>query len=624
MVQFMRSVGTQTEDYSDLHRWSVAEPEQFWSAVAAYTGIKFEREATTILRQTGAMSTACWFQDATLNFAANMLAEPDDSIAVIYRDERGRRSELTRAELVTQVAALAAGMRLAGVGAGDRVVAALPNCPETVCVMLAAASIGAVFSSCSPDFGERAILDRFSQIEPCLLFVCDGYQYAGKEFDCGSKNQQIAAALPTLKQMVVVPFLGASPDVTNLQHASLYKDFIIPGSEPEYASLPFNHPLFILYSSGTTGQPKCIVHGAGGTLLQHKKELMLHTDLHEKDRIFFYTTCGWMMWNWLLSSLSVKATVVLYDGSPFHPGSEALPELVIAEGINIFGVSPRYLTAFENSVNEMACELPDVRTVLSTGAPLALASYDFVQSTFGKHIQLSSISGGTDIVSCFALGNPLLPVRRGELQCRGLGMAVEVYNEAGESVINQPGELVCTRPFPSMPVGFWGDAGAAYEAAYFSRFPGVWAHGDLAELNDHGGLRIYGRSDAVLNPGGVRIGTTEVCEPAMSFVAVEDCIAISQSIDSDSRIVLFVVLRPGVELDESLQQKLRKQIRADASPRHVPAKILQVPEIPRTQSGKAVELAVRSVVHNEPVNNLAAIANPEALDFFRNRPELLD
>ncbi len=629
--RFMRGivgrVGERFDGYPEFYRWSIEKPEVFWAEVARYTDIRFEQPATTILDQPGDMQTARWFEGATLNFAANLLGDADESSALIFCDERGRRCVLSRVELASRVAALAAGMRQAGIRPGDRVAAMLPNCPEAVTAMLAAASIGAVFSSCSPDFGEIAVMDRFGQIEPRLLFVCDGYSYAGKRIDCRAKAANIASAIPSLEKVIVVPFLDTRPDIQQIEQACMVADFCIAGSEPHYESLPFDHPLYILYSSGTTGRPKCIVHSAGGTLLQHKKELMLHTDLHRGDVIFFFTTCGWMMWNWLVSALSVRATVVLYDGSPFYPDKRVLLRMATEEGVTVFGTSPSYLTALEKSGEKVADDesinaLSTVRTMLSTGAPLSPESYNFVHAVLGTDIQLCSISGGTDLISCFALGNPLLPVYCGELQCRGLGMAVDIFNDQGESLTGQVGELVCTRPFPSMPLGFWGDAGNAYTEAYFERFPGVWAHGDLAELTIHGGLKIYGRSDAVLNPGGVRIGTAEVCDPAMSLAAIEDCIAVSQRQGDDSRIILFVVVRDGLELDTALEQQIRDTVRINSSPRHVPEKILAVPEIPRTLSGKPVEMAVRSIIHGETVINMDAIANPDALEYFRNRPEL--
>ena len=425
-------------DYAELYDWSIAEPAEFWGSVAKYTRIQFDQSASSILSQSGDMQTARWFEGATLNFAGNLLTGDGPDTALIFRDERGRRRVLSRADLVTKVADLAAGMRRAGLQPGDRVAAMLPNCPEAVMAMLAAASIGAVFSSCSPDFGVQAVTDRFGQITPRLLFVCDGYSYAGKQIDCLSKAASIAAAIPTIEHLIIVPFLDAESDAGKIEGTCLFDDFGVPDSEPDYKSLPFNHPLYIVFSSGTTGKPKCIVHGAGGTLLQHKKELMLHTDIRPGEAIFYFTTCGWMMWNWLVSALAVKASLVLYDGSPFYPDSNVLLHLVVEEEVAVFGTSPRYLTALQKNIDKGAQKISSaeslsaLRTLLSTGAPLAPESYDYIQVAFARHIQICSISGGTDLISCFALGNPLLPVYRGELQCRGLGMAVDIFNENGE------------------------------------------------------------------------------------------------------------------------------------------------------------------------------------------------
>jgi acetoacetyl-CoA synthetase len=626
MAEFTAGVetaaGRALTDYAELYSWSIDKPADFWLELARYTKIEFTQLATSIFKQSGDIRTARWFEGASLNFAANLLVDPDASTAIIFRDERGNRRLLSRAQLALKVAELAAGMRAAGIRPGDRVAAMLPNCPEAVIAMLAAASVGAVFSSCSPDFGAQAVTDRFGQIAPRLLFVCDGYSYAGKRIDSLAMVAVVEAEIRSLERIIVVPFLDAEPDLGQLEGACLFDDFAIADSQPEYASLPFDHPLYIVFSSGTTGKPKCIVHGAGGTLLQHKKELMLHTDLHADEVIFYFTTCGWMMWNWLVSALSVKAAVVLYDGSPFYPDSNALLSMAAEEDVSVFGTSPKYLTELQKGQYEAvdtSAALPSVRTLLSTGAPLAAETYDYIQASFGRHIQISSISGGTDLISCFALGNPLLPVYRGELQCRGLGMAVEIFNPSGESVTEEVGDLVCTRPFPSMPLGFWNDKDGAYTAAYFQRFPGVWAHGDFAELTVHGGLKIHGRSDAVLNPGGVRIGTAEVCAPAMTLDDVLDAIAVGHRQAADERIILFVVLRDGVILDNDLRQAIKVRIREHSSPRHVPAEIIQVPDIPRTMSGKPVELAVRAVIHNEPVPNRDVLANPESLEYFRDR-----
>ncbi|MDP7041180.1 MAG: acetoacetate--CoA ligase, partial [Gammaproteobacteria bacterium] len=625
LAKFGMASPVKTDDYDVLYRWSVESPEEFWTHVANFTELRFSKPADRILADGHLMPGARWFEGAELNFAENILRGKGDAAAIIFCDERGRRTEYSRAELRQMSAELAAGLRSLGAEPGDRVAAVLPNCPEAVCVALASASVGAVFTSCSPDFGEQAILERFGQTKPKVLFVCDGYSYGGNSIDCLDRLLALGERIDSVVETVVVPFLDETPGIANRAAVKLFADRLEAGAQPGYRQLPFNHPLYILYSSGTTGKPKCIVHGAGGTLLQHMKEQVLHTDLSDGDTIFYFTTCGWMMWNWLLSALGTGATIVLYDGSPMFPDHLSLWRMAAEESVNIFGTSPKFLTEIEKSgvrIND-AGNLDALRTILSTGAPLPGAGYDFVHRVFGSRVQLSSISGGTDIISCFALGNPLLPVHRGELQCMGLGMAVDVFDEEGRSVTGQMGELVCTRPFPSMPIGFWNDAdGSAYRGAYFERFPGVWAHGDLAEQTANNGLLIYGRADAVLNPGGVRIGTAEVCGPAQALDEVVDSIAIAQRWQGDVRIVLFVVLAEGIALDDELVKRIRNIIRSSSSPRHVPACVLSVPEIPRTLSGKPVELAVRAVVHGDPVRNMQAIANPEALEHFRDRPEL--
>jgi acetoacetyl-CoA synthetase len=501
----------------------------------------------------------------------------------------------------------------------------MPNVPEAVVAMLATSSIGAVWSSCSPDFGIRGVLDRFGQIAPKVLFTADGYRYGGKTLDSLERVAGLLGQLPSVTRVVVVPNLAAQPDLSRLPGAVHYAAFGSGAAPLRFERLPFDHPLYILYSSGTTGVPKCIVHGAGGTLLQHLKEHQLHADLRPGERLFFFTTCGWMMWNWLASCLASAATIVLYDGSPFHPDEGVLWRLAEAEQIAVFGTSPKYLAALEKSGYRPRerVQLQRLRSILATGSPLAHEQFDFVSEAIGPDLPLASISGGTDIVSCFALGNPTLPVYRGELQCRGLGMQVQVFDDDGHPVRGQRGELVCTTPFPSMPVGFWNDPdGSRYRAAYFERFPNAWCHGDYAILTEHDGLMILGRSDAVLNPGGVRIGTAEIYRQVEKLEEVLESLAIGQDWDNDVRVVLFVRLRPGIVLDAALEARIRDVIRSNTTPRHVPAKIVAVPDIPRTISGKIVELAVREVVHGRPVRNQDALANPEALEHFRKRPEL--
>jgi acetoacetyl-CoA synthetase len=518
-------------------------------------------------------------------------------------------------------------LRAKGVVAGDRVGGYLPNMPEAVIAMLATASIGAIWSSCSPDFGVQGVLDRFGQIEPKVLFSADGYYYNGQTHDSLTKLKDIVHQLPSLEQVVVVSYVSSEPEVSGITRASVLADIVrphVPG-EIDFAQLPFNHPLYIMYSSGTTGVPKCIVHGAGGTLIQHLKEHLLHVDLKRDDRFFYFTTCGWMMWNWLVSGLASGATLMLYDGSPFHPDGNVLFDYAAAESIAVFGTSAKYIDAVNKAglVPAETHDLTCMRTILSTGSPLVPESFDFVYEKVKRDVCLSSISGGTDIISCFALGNPILPVWRGELQCRGLAMRVEVYDDDGKPITGRKGELVCTTPFPSMPVGFWNDPdGAKYRAAYFERFPGVWCHGDYVELTEHDGMIIYGRSDAVLNPGGVRIGTAEIYRQVEQLPEVVESLVIGQQWQGDVRVVLFVRLRDGLILDEGLATRIKQQIRRNATPRHVPAKIIQVGDIPRTRSGKIVELAVRNVVHGEPVRNREALANPEALELFKNLPEL--
>jgi acetoacetyl-CoA synthetase len=623
-MAFAARRGAPAADYDALYRWSVVEPAAFWEALFDFADVIADRGAT-VLEDGARMPGARWFPGTTLNFAENLLRGPDAEAALVFRNERGQRRELSWRGLRAEVARIAAGLRDAGVGPGDRVAGFLPNLPEAVVAMLATASLGATWTSCSPDFGIQGVLDRFGQVAPKVLFSADGYFYAGKTIDSLAPIAGVLAKLAAVQRVVVVPYVADASDLAGLPQAVRYADFGTGGAPLSFARLPFDHPLYVLYSSGTTGVPKCIVHGAGGTLLQHLKEHLLHTDVKPGDRLFYFTTCGWMMWNWLASGLAAGATLVLYDGSPFHPGPEALWAMASEEGVTIFGTSPKYLAALDKAGYRPKDRHPLVvlRTLLSTGSPLAPEQFDFVADAIGPDIQVASISGGTDIVSCFALGNPLLPVWRGELQCRGLAMNVEVWDEAGRPLTGERGELVCTAPFPSMPVGFWNDPdGRKYRAAYFERFPGVWHHGDYAILTARGGLVILGRSDAVLNPGGVRIGTAEIYRQVEHLPEVIDSVVVGQEWRNDVRVVLFVRLREGLVLDDALRERIRRQVRANTTPRHVPAVILQVPEVPRTISGKVVELAVRETIHGRPVKNTDALANPAALEHFRNRPEL--
>ncbi|MCU1719702.1 acetoacetate--CoA ligase [Pseudomonas sp. 5P_5.1_Bac1] len=617
-------------DYHDLHRWSIEQRPAFWQALAERFGVRWQQPPTQVLEEGPRMPDARWFPGATLNFAEHLLRRRDNATALVSVREDGQRVTLTYAALAAEVAGLQRAFKAIGIGVGDRVAACMPNTWQTVVAMLACTSLGAIWSSSSPEFGTQGIVERFGQIEPKLLLVCAGYQYAGKSLSQVDKINEVLAALPALEQLLVVPYsqddicLDAfhTPARTGLWH-----DFYQPGGEPEFVALPFDHPLYILYSSGTTGVPKCIVHSAGGVLLQHLKEHGLHNDLREDDCLFYYTTCGWMMWNWLVSGLALGATLVLYDGSPFHPGPERLLDLIDAEGISVFGTSAKYLAALEHAGlhPRHSHRLERLRLLLSTGSPLSPHSYDYVFRDIKDDICLVSMSGGTDIVSCFVLGNPTLPVRRGVIQCKGLGMAVEVWNDQGRPVLDEKGELVCIRHFPAIPLGFWNDPdGERFKAAYFSQFDGVWCQGDYAEEFSNGSLAIHGRSDAVLNPGGVRIGTAEIYRQVEKVEQVVDSIAIGQQWQHDVRVVLFVRLADGVQLDDALQTRIRKMIRDNTSARHVPAVIVQVADIPRTISGKIVELAVRNVVHGLPVKNTDALANPQALEHFRDRIELRD
>ncbi|HXF67578.1 MAG TPA: acetoacetate--CoA ligase [Burkholderiales bacterium] len=635
LAAFMRHVRARWDasagDYGELHRWSIAQPEQFWQSVWSFCGVIAERRGETVLVDGDKMPGARWFPEARLNFAENLLRRRDRGTAIVFWGEDRVKSRLTYAELYHEVSRLALALQEAGVKPGDRVAGYLPNLPGAVIAMLAAASLGATWSSCSPDFGVQGVLDRFGQIEPRVLFAADGYFYNGKAIDVVPRLKEIATHLASVERIVVVPYTKGDPDLRGIRNAVSVHEFMAPhrAREIAFARLPFDHPLYILYSSGTTGVPKCIVHGAGGTLLQHLKEHQLHVDLKPGERLFYFTTCGWMMWNWLVSALASRATLLLYDGSPLLEGGRILFDYADAERMTVFGTSAKYL----DSVAKLGLRprathrLDSLKAVLSTGSPLAPESFDYVYRDVKRDLHLASISGGTDIISCFVLGDPTGPVWRGEIQCRGLGMKVEVYDEDGRSVRGRKGELVCTAPFPSMPVGFWNDPGGAkYRAAYFERFPGVWWHGDYAEITAHDGIVIYGRSDATLNPGGVRIGTAEIYRQVESLDEVVESLVIGQDWPpekpADTRIVLFVRLREGLTLDEALVEKIKRRIRENTTPRHVPERIVQVPDIPRTRSGKIVELAVRDVVHGRPVKNLEALANPEALAYYKDRPEL--
>ena len=630
-----RRWGVALPDYEALHAWSVAQPEQFWTSVWEGDGVGggvIGTRGERVLVDGHRMPGAKWFPDARLNFAQNLLRSRDARDAIVFWGEERVKNRMSHGELYRAVAHFAAALKEQGVVAGDRVAAYMPNLPETVVAMLAAASLGAIFTSASPDFGVQGVLDRFGQTEPKVLVACDGYYYGGNTVDVLGKLGEIVGQLPSVKRVVVVPYVHREHDLSHVPHARLYADFVAPFhfvDDIEFAQLPFDHPLYIMYSSGTTGVPKCIVHCAGGALLQHLKEHKLHGDVKPGDRVFYFTTCGWMMWNWLVSALAAEATLLLYDGSPFAGDNRILFDYADAEHMTHFGTSAKFLDAaakFGLKPRETH-RLDTVRAMMSTGSPLVPEGFDYVYRDIKADLQLSSISGGTDIISCFVLGSPVLPVWRGEIQCRGLGMAVDVWDDDGKPVRGEKGELVCSKPFPVMPIGFWNDAdGSKYHAAYFDRFDNVWCHGDFCEITAHGGLVIYGRSDATLNPGGVRIGTAEIYRQVEKLHEVVESLVIGQDWPpqnpSDVRVVLFVKLREGLALDDELVRRIRQTIRDNTTPRHVPAKVLQVADIPRTKSGKIVELAVRNVVHGRAVKNQEALANPEALAHFRDRAEL--
>ena len=613
--------------FDDLHAWSVDEKETFWRAIWDFGGVVAESQGEVVLTDGDKMPGARWFPDARLSFAENLLRRRDDAIAMVFRGEDRVKAEMSYGALYDLVSRIAQGLEASGIREGDRVAGYLPNMPEAVAVMLATNAIGAIWSSCSPDFGVNGVLDRFGQIEPKVLFTADGYFYNGKQLDSLGRVAEALADLPTVERQIVIPYTTDAPDLDVLPNAVTLDDFIAPHAARDipFRQLPFDHPLYILYSSGTTGAPKCIVHGQGGVLLQHLKEHRLHADVQPGDRLFYFTTLGWMMWNWLVSGLASEATLLHYDGSPFHPDGNVLFDFAQDAGMTHFGTSAKYIDAVKKAGLQPAKthDLGAVRAMFSTGSPLVAESFDFVYRDIKEDICLSSISGGTDIVSCFVLGNPTGPVWRGEIQAKGLGMDVHVYDDQAKSVVGEKGELVCATPFPCMPVQFWNDPdGARYRAAYFERFPGIWCHGDYAEITENGGMIIYGRSDAVLNPGGVRIGTAEIYRQVEQMDEVEEGLAIGQDWDDDVRVVLFVRLREGGVLDDELTDRIKTRIRQNCTPRHVPARVVQVSDIPRTKSGKIVELAVRDVVHGRPVKNVEALANPEALDLFREREEL--
>ncbi len=630
LYDFARKAGFSGENYEEIWQWSVTEIGEFWSKVWDYCGVIGEKGSVS-LENADKMVGANFFPEARLNWAENLLRRRDDGVAIIFLDEAGRERQFSFRELAQQVSLLQQALRKAGVVAGDRVAGYMPNIPETLIGALATASLGAIWSSASPDFGVQGVVDRFGQIEPKILLTVDAYFYGGKTVDCLSKLAEILPRLPSVGKTIVFPFVAEKPNLSAIPSAELWGDFVAPfaAANLTFERVKFSHPLFIMFSSGTTGIPKCIVHGHGGTLLQHMKEHRLQCDIRENDRVFYFTTCGWMMWNWQISALASGATLLLYDGSPFYPSPYVLWDYTTKHGCTLFGTGAKYIDALKaNGVRlKETYDLSTLRTLTSTGSPLVHESFDYVYEAIKEDLHLASISGGTDIVSCFVIGNPLSPVWRGEIQGPGLGYAIDAFSDNGKPMPDGAGsgELVCTKPFPSMPIGFWADEdGSRYHKAYFDRFPNIWCHGDWIERTIHHGFIIHGRSDATLNPGGVRIGTAEIYRQVEQIPEVLESIAVGQAWDNDERIVLFVRLKEGTILDEDLVGRIKSRIRAGASPRHVPAKILQVADIPRTKSNKIVELAVREVIHNRSVKNVEALANPEALDLYRGLKALAE
>jgi len=627
-MQFVnRRYGQAFDAYDDLYRWSVENIPDFWASIWAFMDSRAAEPYTQVVDDAAKMPGAQWFKGARLNFAENLLRYRDERTALVFKGEARPVERLSYAELYEAVGRMAAGLRASGVTVGDRVVGFMPNMPQTIIAMLAAASLGATWSSCSPDFGKKGVLDRFGQIQPKVLVAANGYAFKGKAIDSLGRIADILAQLPSIEKVVVVPYTQDRPDISALPKAVLWDDFTAPhtGADLTFEQLPFMHPLYIMYSSGTTGLPKCMVQSAGGILLHQMKELVLHTGLTRDDTIFYFTTCGWMMWNWLTCALATGATLVLFDGNPFHPHPGALWELAEEVGITVFGTSAGYIAALQASGVKPGetYDLSRLRAVLSTGSPLSIEGFEFVYDHIKKDLQLASISGGTDLNGCFALGNPMGPVYAGELQCRGLGMKVEAFDESGQPIVGRQGELVCTAPFPSMPIYFWNDPDMKkYHDAYFDMYPGVWRHGDYIVVSERGGVVMYGRSDATLNPGGVRIGTAEIYRQMDAIPEIADCVVVGQNWKNDVRVVLFVQLAPGCELTDDLKNRIRATIRANASPRHVPAKIVAIPDVPYTLNMKKVELAVRKVIHGEAVTNRDALRNPEALDFYAALPEL--
>ncbi len=627
MMQVNREYNTSFTSYAELYEWSINNIPEFWKLFWDFCSIIASVDYEQVIDDVTRMPGATWFAGSKLNFAENLLRHRDDRTALVFRGEDRVRKTYTYAELYDETARLADALKRAGVGVGDRVAGFVPNMPQAIIAMLATTSLGAIWSSCSPDFGIKGVLDRFGQIQPKVLFTADGYFFKGREIDSLTRISEIARQIPSIEQLVVIPYVKDQPDIVSIDNAQLFDDFksAEDGLEIDFVQLPFDHPLYIMYSSGTTGQPKCMVQSAGGILVHHLKELMLHSDLTRDDTIFYFTTCGWMMWNWLVSSLAVGATLVQYDGNPFHPSAEALWQMAQDEKITIFGTSAGYLSALQNSglQPKEKFDLSSLKALLSTGSPLSIDGFNFVYDSIKSDIQLASIAGGTDLNGCFALGNPMGPVYAGELQCRGLAMKVFAYDDNGTPLVGQEGELVCTAPFPSMPIYFWNDPdGSKYHDAYFDVYPGVWRHGDYIIVTENGGVIIQGRSDATLNPGGVRIGTAEIYRRVEKLEEIDDSVVVGQNWNNDVRVILFVKMAASHTLTDKLKDKIRKTIREHASPRHVPAKIIAVPDIPYTLNMKKVELAVKKTIHNQEVKNKDALKNPESLDFFAGIAEL--